>query len=477
MCSHHTPDMFKALPIALVIIAGLPLVSRVSAQVVLPLAPNPSQTPDIAGAWTSTLPIPVADALAQSWVYCASEGGFCNAPPGAFIHYGLISTFAHLRSPLGGLPCNNGVFGDPLPGAQKACLFSSDIDGPPIPTRWAHCATEGGFCNAPSGAIIHYGLKGAFADLPSPLGGRPCNNGVFGDPLFGVHKECFFSSDVDAAQATVSSDPKAQCDQKQDLDLRIQGCSAIAKAADASPHAVETAWIRLGWAYSGKAMYGSAIDAFNQANKLNPSVTAYIGHALASDSRQAFDDALQDVAQALKLDPKNAGVFVARGMVHSDMGKRDEAFRDYDDAIKTDPKNALGWYYRADWYADNNQLDLAVGDFNEAIRLDPSNWVYYNDLGRVRLLQDQYQEALNLFSTAVRLSNGSSSIPSDNYRIVQSLIVTQRVGTILDWLGQVQGGWGGGSNDQPDPGSNANNARQLWDQQRSDDVSRSLGAD
>ncbi|MBV8835511.1 MAG: hypothetical protein JO000_03150 [Alphaproteobacteria bacterium] len=59
--------------------------------------------------------------------------------------------------------------------------------------QWVHCATEGGFCAAPAGAVIHYGRRGAFTHRRSPPGGLPCNNQIFGDPLVGVHKECFFS--------------------------------------------------------------------------------------------------------------------------------------------------------------------------------------------------------------------------------------------------------------------------------------------
>ena len=58
---------------------------------------------------------------------------------------------------------------------------------------WEHCATEGGFCRAPAGAVIHYGREGVFSHRRSPPGGLPCGNEVFGDPLPGVHKECFLS--------------------------------------------------------------------------------------------------------------------------------------------------------------------------------------------------------------------------------------------------------------------------------------------
>lgn len=67
-------------------------------------------------------------AYAERWVYCATEGGFCSAPYGAYIHYGQGGAFAHLRSPPGGLPCNNFVFGDPLFGVPKQCFFSWDME-------------------------------------------------------------------------------------------------------------------------------------------------------------------------------------------------------------------------------------------------------------------------------------------------------------------------------------------------------------
>jgi hypothetical protein len=59
--------------------------------------------------------------------------------------------------------------------------------------RWVHCASEGEFCRAPYGAIIHFGAEGSFYHRRNERGGLPCDNRVFGDPAQGVHKECFFS--------------------------------------------------------------------------------------------------------------------------------------------------------------------------------------------------------------------------------------------------------------------------------------------
>ena len=52
---------------------------------------------------------------------CANEGGYCHAPAGAIIIYGARGAYARRRSPPGGLPCNNHVFGDPLVGIGKHC--------------------------------------------------------------------------------------------------------------------------------------------------------------------------------------------------------------------------------------------------------------------------------------------------------------------------------------------------------------------
>jgi hypothetical protein len=56
------------------------------------------------------------------WQICAYEGGYCRARGGSPIRYGASPYFATRRSPPGGLPCGNQVFGDPAPGVRKACF-------------------------------------------------------------------------------------------------------------------------------------------------------------------------------------------------------------------------------------------------------------------------------------------------------------------------------------------------------------------
>jgi len=58
------------------------------------------------------------------WQRCAFEGQFCRAPAGVVVRFGALGRYIQRRSPPGGLPCANGVFGgDPTPGVQKTCFI------------------------------------------------------------------------------------------------------------------------------------------------------------------------------------------------------------------------------------------------------------------------------------------------------------------------------------------------------------------
>jgi hypothetical protein len=74
-------------------------------------------------AVTLGLAAPWTPAAAAQWRVCAHEGGFCHAPYGAIVHYGRDGAYAERHSEPGGLPCNNDVFGDPVPGAPKLCFI------------------------------------------------------------------------------------------------------------------------------------------------------------------------------------------------------------------------------------------------------------------------------------------------------------------------------------------------------------------
>jgi hypothetical protein len=87
-----------------------------------------------------------SSAQAQNLRACAPEGGFCRVPYPTRVIYGIQGRGTTVFVNGGGIPCNNRAFGDPAPGARKACVyvaqrgdgrgrFEDDRRGPPR-GRW-----------------------------------------------------------------------------------------------------------------------------------------------------------------------------------------------------------------------------------------------------------------------------------------------------------------------------------------------------
>lgn len=75
-------------------------------------------------------------------------------------------------------------------GAYGWLHDNQSTDNPPA--GFTKCADEGGVCNFSATADVVYGARDSFTAPRSFLNGVDCNNAVFGDPLGGVGKACYF---------------------------------------------------------------------------------------------------------------------------------------------------------------------------------------------------------------------------------------------------------------------------------------------
>jgi Tfp pilus assembly protein PilF len=83
------------------------------------------------------------------------------------------------------------------------------------------------------------------------------------------------------------------------------------------------------------------------------------------------DDEMREFNQAVRLNPKDAGVYYARAGAWLSKGKYDKAVSDYDEAIRLSPHNPKFFNDRGfAWHMKRNE-DRALLDYAEAIRLGP----------------------------------------------------------------------------------------------------------
>jgi hypothetical protein len=76
--------------------------------------------------------------------------------------------------------------------AEEKSLKSKEGAAKKAATEWTKCAWEGKFCPFSGTKKVRYGINGKYAfKTITSASGTSCSNSVFGDPNYGIKKECF----------------------------------------------------------------------------------------------------------------------------------------------------------------------------------------------------------------------------------------------------------------------------------------------
>lgn len=86
-----------------------------------------------------------------------------------------------------------------------------------------------------------------------------------------------------------------------------------------------------------------------------------------SSAQGEHDAAISDYDRAIKLNPKDAQIYIKRGVAYSQQGHLKRAIKDYDTAIALDPKLLAAFLNRGYNYEKLGDLDRAITDFTHAI--------------------------------------------------------------------------------------------------------------
>jgi lipoprotein NlpI len=90
---------------------------------------------------------------------------------------------------------------------------------------------------------------------------------------------------------------------------------------------------------------------------------------------------MADSDEAIRLDPKFAAAFNARGNLYRATGDLQRAMADYDEAIRLDGKTPIEFVNRGTAHQEQGDLKRAITDYGEAVRLKPTDvypalWLY-----------------------------------------------------------------------------------------------------
>lgn len=104
-------------------------------------------------------------------------------------------------------------------------------------------------------------------------------------------------------------------------------------------------------------------------------LNAYIMRAdIAINSHRDFKAALEDIDNAIRLQPRMAGLYINRAFLRYNLDSYKGAMEDYDFALTLEPLNITALFNRGLMLSEVNDNDRALADFDRVLELDPDNY-------------------------------------------------------------------------------------------------------
>src|SRR5215831_15092308 len=175
----------------------------------------------------------------------------------------------------------------------------------------------------------------------------------------------------DEAAAKIRAEKEAMaiqdCNQQQDNDRRIEGCTELVRQN--ANNAV--AYNNRGIAHILKKEYSPAIADFTKAIEINPKwAGAFYNRGNAKSHMNEYDLAIADYTRAIDIDPQMAAAYSNRGNAHGRKKDYYAAITDFNKAIAMDSKHLHAYVGRGFAYASLSRRDEAIADFRSALSID-----------------------------------------------------------------------------------------------------------
>ena len=129
----------------------------------------------------------------------------------------------------------------------------------------------------------------------------------------------------------------------------------------------------------------------------------YFDEAMNFKEEKNYYRAIVNFDKAIKLNPKDADIYVERGKAHEINGNLEEAMNDYNYAIQLNPSHIIAYYERS-WLKMNPRIkdfDGGITDMRQIVILDPYNVERMLDLATIYNLANKNRDAVKILKTAI----------------------------------------------------------------------------
>ena len=156
---------------------------------------------------------------------------------------------------------------------------------------------------------------------------------------------------------------------------------------------------------------------------------AFNNRGLAFYSKDAYDSAIADFTEAIRLNPRFAAALRSRANAYSDRdgkGDHDRAIAGYNESIRLDSNNPVAFNNRCDEFLIIGQVEAALRDCNESLRLRPNHANTLMHRGNAYLAAEKLDQALADYEAALRLN------PKDEWSLYGRGLIKVKRGNSAD---------------------------------------------
>jgi tetratricopeptide (TPR) repeat protein len=191
-------------------------------------------------------------------------------------------------------------------------------------------------------------------------------------------------------------------------------------------------------AHTALGRHDRATADYTEALRLEPTPALYHNRALSLLSSRKIEQALDDLGEALELDPEYVPVRMTRSMVYAELGRPEEALADLDEVVRLapesvgghtnrgnvlarlgrheealasystalglNPQDATAYFNRANCWAEQGDLDRAIADYSAALEIDPTDPAAWILRGNAWSAQGEHELALTDYTRALEIT-------------------------------------------------------------------------
>lgn len=166
--------------------------------------------------------------------------------------------------------------------------------------------------------------------------------------------------------------------------------------------------------FSTKAvdLFEKAKDIMEKSLALNITFYALSELSLIKFRLKIFDEAKNDIEQAMELNDKYAQVYVNKGAMIFNAGNPNKARELFEKALELDSDLAIAWNNLGNCFMVHRQYKEAISFYEKATKLDPYLIQGWNALANACLNDNKIQEAINSYKRSLDLMESISVLKS-----------------------------------------------------------------